>query len=439
MTSKVDPEILRLYTIRRRIGKGVHCAVWKAVDRWTGDVVAIKKIYNAFRNLTDAQRTFREVIFLKEVDHPNIIKMKDVIPAENDRDIYLIFEFMDTDLQKVIQKGNILEDVHQRYIMHQLLLATKYLHSVNIIHRDLKPSNILLNTECVVKLCDFRLACSLTPPPLGGLNSGVTTCWYCPPEILLSTPCYGKAADLWALGCVLAEMLSGHPLFPGSSTLDQLQRIIRFVPPASLQELATLRPDCTALAERLVCKHQPLYKEIPDAAADALHLLHQLLVFNPVRRTSAADALLHPYVSRFRGADVGSTSSLPLEFVTKLNNSSCLTPTEYRTQLYHVIGHWKPTARTHLSPLSFKKPFDWRGSSTTDDHAASTSDISGASGPSADHGFCEPAVDNHDGRCAAINKSSHSSSVRTGLRPRRASDGSITTPLVYRFIMPVFV
>uniref|UniRef100_A0A8C4Q663 Protein kinase domain-containing protein n=1 Tax=Eptatretus burgeri TaxID=7764 RepID=A0A8C4Q663_EPTBU len=94
MSSKVDPEILRLYTIRRRLGKGVHGAVWKAVDRWTGEVVAIKKIYNAFRNLTDAQRTFREVIFLKEVDHPNIIKMKDVIPAENDRDIYLIFEFM---------------------------------------------------------------------------------------------------------------------------------------------------------------------------------------------------------------------------------------------------------------------------------------------------------------------------------------------------------
>uniref|UniRef100_A0A8C4Q673 Protein kinase domain-containing protein n=1 Tax=Eptatretus burgeri TaxID=7764 RepID=A0A8C4Q673_EPTBU len=84
MSSKVDPEILRLYTIRRRLGKGVHGAVWKAVDRWTGEVVAIKKIYNAFRNLTDAQ----------EVDHPNIIKMKDVIPAENDRDIYLIFEFM---------------------------------------------------------------------------------------------------------------------------------------------------------------------------------------------------------------------------------------------------------------------------------------------------------------------------------------------------------
>jgi mitogen-activated protein kinase 15 len=135
--------------------------VWKAIDKKTKDIVALKKNFDAFQNATDAQRTFREIIFLQELSgHENIIRLQNVIRAENDRDIYLVFDFMDTDLHAVI-RANILEDIHKQYIIYQVLKCLKYMHSANLLHRDLKPSNLLLNSECHVKVADFGLARSL--------------------------------------------------------------------------------------------------------------------------------------------------------------------------------------------------------------------------------------------------------------------------------------
>jgi mitogen-activated protein kinase 15 len=132
--------------------------VWKAIDKKTKDIVALKKNFDAFQNATDAQRTFREIIFLQELSgHENIIRLQNVIRAENDRDIYLVFDFMDTDLHAVI-RANILEDIHKQYIIYQVLKCLKYMHSANLLHRDLKPSNLLLNSECHVKVADFGLA-----------------------------------------------------------------------------------------------------------------------------------------------------------------------------------------------------------------------------------------------------------------------------------------
>ncbi|CAF4419423.1 unnamed protein product, partial [Adineta steineri] len=107
-------------------------------------------------NQTDAQRTYREIVFLREFgEHPNVIRLQNVLRADNDKDIYLVFEFMEADLHNVIRKGNILKDTHKRYVMYQLLKAMKYLHSANVIHRDMKPSNVLINQQCRVKICDF--------------------------------------------------------------------------------------------------------------------------------------------------------------------------------------------------------------------------------------------------------------------------------------------
>ena len=132
--------------------------MWKAIDKKTKDIVALKKNFDAFQNATDAQRTFREIIFLQELSgHENIIRLQNVIRAENDRDIYLVFDFMDTDLHAVI-RANILEDIHKQYIIYQVLKCLKYMHSANLLHRDLKPSNLLLNSECHVKVADFGLA-----------------------------------------------------------------------------------------------------------------------------------------------------------------------------------------------------------------------------------------------------------------------------------------
>lgn len=165
--SEIDDHITKRFDIQKRLGKGAYGIVWKAMDRKTKDVVAVKKIFDAFRNQTDAQRTFREIMFLQSFkNHPNIVKLHSIhrcvfniffnqslivtitCRAANNRDIYLGFEYMETDLHNVIKRGNILKDIHKRYIMYQLLKAMKYIHSGNVIHRDLKPSNVLLDSLC---------------------------------------------------------------------------------------------------------------------------------------------------------------------------------------------------------------------------------------------------------------------------------------------------
>lgn len=172
------------------------------MDKKSKEIVAVKKIFDAFRNQTDAQRTFREIMFLQAFrDHPNVIRLRGLHKASNNKDIYLVFDYMDTDLHHVIKKGNILKDVHRRYIMYQLLRATRYLHSGDVIHRDQKPSNILINAECKIKLADFGLARSVANyyaqeqeqqdnegPPL--LTDYVATRWYRAPEILVASKRY---------------------------------------------------------------------------------------------------------------------------------------------------------------------------------------------------------------------------------------------------------
>ena len=215
--------------ITLKLGKGAYGIVWKAIDKKTKEIVALKKNFDAFQNATDAQRTFREIIFLQELNgHENIIRLQNVIRAENDRDIYLVFDFMDTDLHAVI-RANILEDIHKQYIIYQVLKCLKYMHSANLLHRDLKPSNLLLNSECHVKVADYGLARSLDtkdPDQQPLLTDYVATRWYRAPEILLGSNKYTKGVDMWSLGCILAELLLGKPVFPGTSTLNQLDRVM---------------------------------------------------------------------------------------------------------------------------------------------------------------------------------------------------------------------
>eukprot|EP00769_Ergobibamus_cyprinoides_P003748 gnl/Ergobibamus_cyprinoides/5170.p2 GENE.gnl/Ergobibamus_cyprinoides/5170~~gnl/Ergobibamus_cyprinoides/5170.p2 ORF type:complete len:153 (+),score=62.63 gnl/Ergobibamus_cyprinoides/5170:25-483(+) len=133
---EIDRHILRKFEIVTKVGKGAYGVVWKAIDKKTRETVALKKVFDAFQNATDAQRTFREIMFLQElVDHDNIVRLLNVLKADNDRDIYLVFEYLATDVHAVIRSG-ILEEVHKQYVIYQLLKALKYMHSGELIHRD---------------------------------------------------------------------------------------------------------------------------------------------------------------------------------------------------------------------------------------------------------------------------------------------------------------
>nr|XP_037855957.1 mitogen-activated protein kinase 15 isoform X6 [Chlorocebus sabaeus] len=362
--------------------------VWKAVDRRTGEVVAIKKIFDAFRDKTDAQRTFREIMLLQVSglgppaqspspgtalsrqernpaswppehspswpsshlqlspqefgDHPNIISLLDVIRAENDRDIYLVFEFMDTDLNAVIRKGGLLQDVHLRSIFYQLLQATRFLHSGHVVHRDQKPSNVLLDANCTVKLCDFGLARSLGDLPEGpedqALTEYVATRWYRAPEVLLSSHRYTLGVDMWSLGCILGEMLRGRPLFPGTSTLHQLELILATIPPPSKEDLLALGSGCRAsVLHRLGSRPRQTLDALlpPDTSPEALDLLRRLLVFTPDKRLSATQALQHPYVQRFHCPSDEWARKVHVQL--RAREGVQLSAPEYRSCVYQMI------------------------------------------------------------------------------------------------------
>ena len=153
---KIEPQILEKYSILKKLGAGAYGHVWKAKSKATGSVVALKKIFDAFQHSTDAQRTFREISVLNQLKHHKIINLIEVMPSQNNQDIYLVFGYMESDLYHMIYDGK-LQPIHIKYLMYQILVGLNYLHVCKLIHRDLKPSNVLINSDCSVKICDFGL------------------------------------------------------------------------------------------------------------------------------------------------------------------------------------------------------------------------------------------------------------------------------------------
>ena len=299
----IDRQILRRYEIVQKIGKGAYGVVWRCINKQNSQIVALKKAFGAFGNLTDAQRTYREITFLRAFkDCPAIVKLYAVHKAENDLDIYMVFECMETDLHAVIRAG-ILLDVHHRFIFWQLLVALKYVHSAGVIHRDLKPSNLLINSDATIKLCDFGLARAVEDgPECDDLTDYVATRWYRAPEILFGSNSYSYAVDMWAAGCILAELVSGRPLFPGSSTMDQLERIVAYTGPLSDSQIDAMGSNFTQTMLSNLSYSRPkftLEEKLPDAPPDAIDLIKKLISLDPEARPTAAECLEHPYVAQF--------------------------------------------------------------------------------------------------------------------------------------------
>lgn len=185
---------------------------------------------------------------------------------------------LETDLHAVI-RANILEDIHKKYIIYQLLKSLKYMHTAELLHRDIKPSNLLLNSDCHTKLCDFGLCRSVSE--MGGPNPVLTdyvaTRWYRAPEILLGSTRYAKAVDMWAVGCIVAEMVTGRPAFPGTSTMNQLERILDVTGPPTADDIESIKsPFANTMLESLPTpKLKPLEELFPKASPEALDLIRQ--------------------------------------------------------------------------------------------------------------------------------------------------------------------
>lgn len=305
------------YELIKVVGAGTYGEVIAASDVETGTTVAIKKITNAFADLPDTKRILREMCLLRQLSHPHVVRLHDILRPERLaylEDIYLVTDLMETDLHRVIHSTQTLTDEHVAHFMRQLLRGVAYLHSADILHRDLKPSNILVTSTCDVKVCDLGLArfvdytqakAAPATEPFVELTEYVVTRWYRAPEILLDGCRYDKPSDLWSAGCILAELLGRKPLFPGSSTTNQLNKIFHVLgtPDATYTARVYKEPAQRWLQRQRRRVQIPFAELYPNANLLALDLLEKLLVYDPEQRLTASEALRHPYLMEaFRSA-----------------------------------------------------------------------------------------------------------------------------------------
>ncbi|KAL2934167.1 Mitogen-activated protein kinase 8, partial [Bienertia sinuspersici] len=272
------------YEIQEIIGKGSYGVVGSAIDTHTGEKVAIKKIHDVFEHVSDATRILREIKLLRLLRHPDIVEIKHIMlpPSRREfKDIYVVFELMESDL-------------------HQLLRGLKYIHTANVFHRDLKPKNILANADCKLKICDFGLArVSFNDAPSAIFwTDYVATRWYRAPELCGSFfSKYTPAIDIWSIGCIFAEMLTGKPLFPGKNVVHQLDLMTDLLGTPPPEAIARIRNEKARRYLSSMRKKQPvpLTQKFPNVDPLALRLLERLLAFDPKDRPSAEVALNDPY------------------------------------------------------------------------------------------------------------------------------------------------
>ncbi|CAJ1956588.1 unnamed protein product [Sphenostylis stenocarpa] len=281
-----------------KIGQGTYSSVYKARDLTHQKIVALKRV--RFDNFDAESVKFmaREILVLRRLDHPNIIKLEGLITSQTSRSLYLVFEYMEHDLTGLASSPNIrFSEPQVKCYMQQLLSGLNHCHSRGVLHRDIKGSNLLIDNNGTLKIADFGLANFIDPHHKVPLTSRVVTLWYRPPELLLGASNYGVAVDLWSTGCILGELYSGRPILPGKTEVEQLHRIFKLCGSPSEDYWHKLRsPHSTVFRpphhyRRCVAE---TFKEYPSAAT---RLIETLLALDPTLRGTAATALKSEFFS----------------------------------------------------------------------------------------------------------------------------------------------
>ncbi|TVU13086.1 hypothetical protein EJB05_46762, partial [Eragrostis curvula] len=285
---------LRRYNIIKEVGDGTFGSVWCAINKESGEVVAIKKMKKKYHSWEECIN-LREVKSLQRMNHPNIVKLKEVI-RESDT-LFFVFEYMECNLYQLMKnRGKPFSETEIRNWCFQIFQALNHMHQRGYFHRDLKPENLLVTKE-LIKIADFGLAREISSEP--PYTEYVSTRWYRAPEVLLQATIYNSAVDMWAMGAIIAELFSLRPLFPGSSEADELYKICSILGtpnqhtwPEGLQLAASIHFQFPQ------CKGIQLSEMVPTASENAINLISvTALLMGPTKKANGSGGFAAPVLS----------------------------------------------------------------------------------------------------------------------------------------------
>ncbi|XP_066561614.1 mitogen-activated protein kinase 12b isoform X2 [Amia ocellicauda] len=347
-------EVPDRYRDLKPVGTGAYGAVCSALDKCTRTRVAIKKLYRPFQSELFAKRAYRELRLLKHMKHDNVIGLLNVftpdVSLDRFQDFYLVMPFMGTDLGKLMKMERLSEDRVQ-FLVYQILKGLKYIHSAGIIHRDLKPGNLAVNQDCELKILDFGLARQADSEMTGY----VVTRWYRAPEVILNWMHYTQTVDIWSVGCIMAEMISGKPLFKGNDHLDQLTEIMKITGTPTQEFISKLQSQDAKNYISSLPKVQKKDLQVLFSSANpqetqkiqremylqskVVSVLEQMLLLDPQCRVSAAAALSLPFFSDFREPEEETEAQL---YDHSLDNTQ-LSVEQWKRHTFTEILSFQPT------------------------------------------------------------------------------------------------
>ncbi|ESR56777.1 hypothetical protein CICLE_v10023852mg, partial [Citrus x clementina] len=280
------------YKILEELGDGTCGCVYKAFNVETYEIVAVKKMKRKFYFWEECMN-LREVKALRKLNHPNIIKLKEVVRENNE--LFFIFEYMEHNLYHIMRERQIpFSEGEIRSFMSQMLQGLAHMHRNGYFHRDLKPvESIIQISYCIFLFLDFVNKELSSMPPY---TEYVSTRWYRAPEVLLQSSSYSPAIDMWAVGAILAELFTLSPIFPGDSEIDQLYKVCCILGAPDW----TAFPEATNISRLISISYSEilpinLSDIIPNASMEAIDLIWQLCSWDPLRRPTADQALQHPF------------------------------------------------------------------------------------------------------------------------------------------------